>query len=295
MVEFNEEKSFASKSVKFFKNNVDTFAIVLIAIVYIFAGSMRIIPSGNSLSSIISSSVLNLIVGIVIKALMRSKGLKDAQNSEVFLNTVFLYGQKLDKNTDKITKLDLYCDFHNARKLKQKQIRYLRKYGLSYDKFINGEYETNVEFKKINEKCKKIKIHELNSSMMLNAIDIVDVDEKISNTTPHQYQARGVGSNLIIGFLCAFLFSYYMLEPGSLNWSMVLWASLLIVLNIIFGIMSYTSAVSFIKNELRTRIKYIINCFDEFESLEEKGYFKYENELKLIKMEGEENGIKNNI
>ena len=280
MEEYNEKEPLSYRAVRFFKNNFETIFIILISIAYIFAGVLKIIPSGKSISSIISGSIINLIVGVLIKSLMRNRGLRDGQNSEVFVRTVQLYGKKLDDNTQYITRLDLYCDFYNDRKLKRAQLVFLRKHGLNYDDFVAGKYDNDEKLSKIIKKCRNLKIKKLNSIMMLNAINIVDVEDRISSTTPSKYQARGIGMNIIIGALIAFLFAYYLPEEGTFKLTVILWATLQVIINLTFGILGYIGAVNFVKNELRTRVKFIINCFDEFESLNKKHFFdKQEEEL----------------
>lgn len=275
--------TFGEKLGKFLKTNVDTLAIVLISIIYIFAGTLKLVPTGESIRSIIAASILNLIVGITIKALCRSQGLRDGQKDEQYNKTLALYGEKLDRNTDKITKLDMYCDYHNDLKLKRKQIKFLRKYGLSYDKFINGEYDEDKKYKKIVYKCRRLRYFTLNSSMLLNTVNIIDIEDKISKTTPSQYQAKGIGMNIPISLLCAILFGYYTASGGFEIVRMV-WATLQIAVNLVLGALAYILASNFIKNDLRTRIKYMINCFDEFESLDAKHFFDNKEE-KLLKNE----------
>ena len=267
-----ESKSnFQEKLTKFVKDNVITGVIILICIVYICFGIVTVKHKDGDIQSVIAGSLINLCVGLSIKILMRKKGIKAGLNDSRFIKTSELYGNKLDKNTSNITLLDDYCEYRNDKKLKIKQTRYLRKYGLSYDKFINNEYDPND---KIIKKCRNIRCYQLSSIVMLNAINIIENEEEVLNKNINRYETKSFISNFIIGLGIAILFAYYGIEEGSINVMGMLWASLQTGINLIFGTIEYFNGNSFVTSDLRSKLIYIISCFDEFETLNNEGYFK---------------------
>lgn len=272
----NEKKNFPDKIRNFFKENLNTFIIVLISIVYICYGVATIHRTDKTIPEIIAASILNLIIGLTIKTLMLNQGLSDGLKDERYLKTLKIYGDKLDNNTNYISELELYCDYKNNKKYKSLQINYLRKYGLSYDKFIKGEYNGDEKLKKIIAKANRIRFKHLNPIIMLNAVNILKNEEEVIGKNINKYKAEALGKKIIIGILCAILFAYYGIDSGTINFLGMLWATLQIVVNLVFGTIEYFNASSFVKDDLRSKLVYIISCFDEFENLLKKGYFKEE-------------------
>lgn len=282
-----EEYSFKEKVSVFIKQNIITIIILAISIVFIFRDAGTIGKTGKTIIEIIGSGTVNFIMGIMIKLLLRRQGLQKGQSDLHYLKKLNLYGQKLENNGNKIPEIRKYCKRKNEERLKEKQIEYLRKYAISYDDFIKGKYDGSIddikdkkEVKKMKKKqkivnrCRKKKIYKLTIYNLLNASRSRRSNKEVMKANTNVYETSRLGNNILISILIATIFSYYTIYPEQLNVVSILWNTIQMLIYLSMAVLEYFNAYNYVTQDMGSKINYVISCFDEFETLEKKGYFK---------------------
>lgn len=266
------ETPFVDKVSSFFKTNMVTLILILVCIVYIFRGVANIEYSGKTIFEIVAETFITFIVGIAIKSLMGKNGIMAGRMSPKYLRTSKLYGEQLDSITHNVEHLEAFCDYKNWLFLRRKQTTILRKGGLTYRKFMDGDYDNtdDPEIKSVIKKAREADIYQLTSFTILNVIDASEEHGEILKLDVKAYEKNKLKNNMLIGSCIALLFGLCSIEKGVWNWSGILWTSIQVVIFLSLGALEYMNGYEFISETFRGKIIIVIAFIDEFKNLLEK-------------------------
>lgn len=262
----------ADKTTKFFRDNMINLVLALVCVIYIFRGIANIEYSGKTIFEIIADTFITFIVGICIKTLWGKNGIIDGRKSDKFMRTAKLYGKQLDSITVNIEHLDTYCEYKNWLVLRRKQTTILRKAGLSYRLFINGEYDSNPdpEIQAVLKKTREVDVFQITSSMILNVIDSSEEETKILKLDIRSYEKTKLRNNILIGASTALLFGLCSLERGVFDVTGILWTTIQVAIFLVLGALEYLNCFEFITENFRGKMIVVIGYIDEFKNLIEK-------------------------
>jgi len=246
---------------QFLQKNIENFILIILCTVYVLRGLASIEESGKTALEIFADGALAFIVGYIIKRVLDRKGILRGLSSDKFIATCNEYGNKKMEIAPIIEELAPFCDERNANELKQRQIEYLTKEALSYNKFIANEYD--AKDKRI-KKARRLKSTRITPTMLTNAYDNTSNEQELLSASIKKYERSQAGGDLTIGLLTAFLFGYYALKPNGLDTATVIWCALQVAIFLTNGMFKYMSSYFFITETLRGKIKRVMDIIDEF-------------------------------
>ena len=150
------------------------FMIIIagVGISYILTGSSNIIKTGETIESIIASSILGTILGWLISSLFGKQAIKDAYNDPDFINAINTLGKEIETIDDDSYKLDIYCDKENEATMIRKRTRILKRANIKYEHYENNNYpyKLNKTQKKAIRKANKIGYGYLSSDWLYQTL-----------------------------------------------------------------------------------------------------------------------------
>lgn len=234
------------------------FMIIIagVGISYILTGSSNIIKTGETLESIIASSVLGTILGWLISSLFGKQAIQDAYNDPDFINAINSLGEEIEKVDDESYKLDIYCDKENEATMIRKRTRILKRANIKYKHYENNgyPYKLSKRQKKAIKKADKIGYGYLSSDWLLSDIEEKEEkDNKPINLT--KYQFKKDATNLFTKTIIGLISGLYILEPfTNMNWNIIIWRVFFFALWLIFGYFRYVGDFNFTSKEYRKQV-----------------------------------------
>lgn len=263
----NEKDTLGVKTAEFLKKYIFDIIIALSCISYVFWGIITIEESGKSLLDILASSIVSLGMGTSISMLLGQKGMIAGFQNTNYLKTISLYGNVVDKITNKIDKLDDWCIIKVDEIIKRKQIKLLSYARIKYETFISDEFDLSKYDKKqlkLINKALNIKVYGISASNLLSDNEIDDETER-KEITITKFKTRSFAQGLLLKIIFSFTFSYFIVDSiSSLNLANIIWSIAQICVWLLFGILQYYSYFSFITNRYRNVIIRKINYLEEF-------------------------------
>lgn len=281
----------SEKIANFFKDNWVNFAIVLIVFVYIARGIAEITKTDASIDEIIADGCMSFITSITIKILFRKKAILVGFENPNFKSTCNAYGQQLTDIVSSIDKLDEFCDFENEERRKRDQTTFLIKYGVKYQDFLDGKYDSVPSRKEIDkyhykilkskykgcQKAKKIHSFRYSSKLITNAYDTTNSEKELLTANIKKYTSKQTLLNILLGGVCGILFGYYTLKTGEIDKANVIWCSLQMAIYLAFGLIEYFNTIEYITKTIREKIKRVMSIIDKFKIYVRKGENYYVN------------------
>lgn len=268
------------KIADFVKANIITLVLILVCVFYVFKGLATVEPTGKTISQILIDGCVSFMMGLIIKILMRRKGIMEGYNSVNFVATCNLYGENMENVvTPNIDKLSEYCDEHNKKTLARKQVEYLTKHAVSYTKFLDGEFDSKPKRKdysnkheyqvvlekyKHSKKARHIKIVLYTPTLITNAYDMSGSEDELLSTNAKKYESKQTVSNTFIALVSGLMFGYNNFIINKPDWGNVIWSALQVAIFLILGLIEYFNALEFITKRLREKIKRVNCIIDEF-------------------------------
>lgn len=251
------KESFGVKTVNFLRNNAITILIILSCVIYVFKGFIEVSSTSKTLTEIIFDSLITYIMGISLSTLLGEKGIQDGLRSEKYSNSIREYSKVIDLITPNIDRLDNYCDYKNEQRLKRRQTLYLRKHGLTYDKWNNCEYSVDKltdNQKNALDEIGKIDVFRLTFEYLTSdSIDLDESDKKIP--TINSYKGKTAFKNALVKIIIALTFGFFaidfILEQSLAN---VIYSVIQICVWLMAGAMTYLNSYSFITETYRQNV-----------------------------------------
>ena len=286
---YNDHDDQKRSFTKFLKDNIIIIFIVIISLTYIFRGLIVLEPTGKTLKDILFDSALSLVMGMLLTILIGDYGIIKAKNSKMFILSKNEYAKSIENVDPYIQYLDEYCVEKNEKKLKQAKVKYLRKFGIRYDDYINFKIDTSIltqAQQKAIHNLENIHVDQISMEYLL-----IDIDEEKSVTktkilSVNKYKNKVYFWQLISKIGTAILFGLVSLgEFKGLDLANIIWYSIQIGIWILFSILTYMKNYMYITNDYRQKVLIKkTNYLHEFYNLMQEDPNRYKQQ-KLKKIE----------
>lgn len=257
--------------------------IVFVGIAYILTGASNITKSGETIQSIIASSILGTILGWIISSLCGKQAIKDAYNDPDFINAINTLGKEIETIDDDSYKLDIFCERENEATMIRKRTRILKRANIKYEHYENNNYpyKLNKAQKKAIRKANKIGYGYLSSDWLLSDIEEKeDKDDKPINIM--KYQIKKDVWNLFSKILTGLISGLYILEPfARMNWNIVIWRVFFFALWLFSGYLRYVADFNFTSKEYRKQVISKTNYIIKFRNSLKNNPEWYAKEIKI--------------
>lgn len=254
------------KFVESFKENFSKIVIIAVSLVYIGQGVFKIQKKETSLIAIFGAIGLSIIVGLVISSNLKNMGLRDGRRSDLFLNSLKIYGETKEKATPYFDKLFYWCEYKNDQELLVRKKEIVQSAGLNWKAFKLGYYDVHSEKlsdkqKESIEKAKTCTINRMTSQEILSDLPRMKWAKFGSNSrfgeSEQEYKVKGLIFNTIsrffVGIVCGLygLYPIFSKENLSVIVAGVVWNTIQILLWLAIGVMEYSNSKNFIEVEYR--------------------------------------------
>ena len=248
------------------RENLQKITILLVSIIYITQGIFELTKKDTTILDILGNIGMSIVVGFIISSSFTSMGLKEGRGSDLFQNSLKVYGDTKVKATPHFDKLSSWCEYKNAQELEYKKKEIIQGVGLNWKAYKFGYYDEHTEKlndiqKKAIEDAKNAKIYKLSSQDLLsdlpNKYGKFNKRESKFGQTEREYKNKNNIYNFISKVAIAIVCGLYGLEPliNEENFkdvmAGVLWNAMQIVIWITFGVTKYINAKSFMEDEYR--------------------------------------------
>lgn len=260
------------KMLTFFRKNLYNILLVVIAILFLFKDIVIIEESGKSLWQIIASSAISFSMGTIFSVILAKKGILAGKATPVYINTMLMYNNEIEKTDDYIEKLDEFCEIKNEQRLKSAQVKILRKERIKYEDFINSTIDEvckTPQQRKCWLKAQKVHIQYLTPDNLLSETD--DRYEKgKKELTLSEYERRQNSFGALSKLLFALIFGYFAVSFAG-NYENIIWGAIQIGLWLLMGIGKYIQNYSYVTDVHKSKIHRKINLLIEFNTTVRKG------------------------
>lgn len=244
---------------KALKDSIPKIAIFVISIVYITQGIFQFVKKDSSLLEILGNITIATILGLTLSDLFRKMGLKDGKKDTLYVESLKAYGKVKADATPYFDRLSSWCDYKNVQELEEAKKDIIQRAGLNWKAYKFGYYKehndklTNDQIDTIH-KADKCKIAKLYSQELLSDFSKSRLDKNKFGQDVGSYAAKDFTSETLGKILTGVVFGLYGLAPIVLNESAIsgmLWNMFQIGMWLVFGIIKYFNAFSFIVDEYR--------------------------------------------
>ncbi len=267
----------------FIQRYIFALIIVFVGIAYILTGASNITKSGETIQSIIASSILGTILGWIISSLCGKQAIKDAYNDPDFINAINTLGKEIETIDDDSYKLDIFCERENEATMIRKRTRILKRANIKYEHYENNNYpyKLNKTQKKAIRKANKIGYGYLSSDWLLSDIEEKkDKDDKPISIM--KYQIKKDVWNLFSKILTGLISGLYILEPfARMNWNIVIWRIFFFALWLFSGYLRYVADFNFTSKEYRKQVISKTNYIIKFRNSLKNNPEWYAKEIKI--------------
>ena len=264
-----EEES--SKFIEFLKRNVLNFLITGVVAIFLTKDLVEIERSGKTIVEIIANSVVNLVVGQLIKNLFLQKGSNAGFSSRRYVNMMNTYSKEIEKTDVRINKLDDFCDYKNEQRIVKAQKQILRIARIKYDDFLTKEKKEMCKTKQQEqawEKAESVKIQLITPENLLSETDTrYDGGKKDESLKAHR--AKVASKSFVIATGISVIFGYFVPRLNNNMLAGLIWNLVQVAIWLAFGIIAYYQEYTFITNDYSQRTLRKIAYLVEFNG--EKG------------------------
>ena len=247
----------------FFKDNFQKIILVVICVLYVSQGLFKLEKKDATVIEILGNVGISVIFGVVITDILRTMGLKNGRNSEIFIASLETYGEAKQKATPMFDKLSSWCEYKNSQELEFRKKEIIQTAGLNWKGYKLGYYEEHTERisdvqKKAIEDAKNCKIVKFYSQELLSDLPQIDFKNgsrfgKSEKEYSNRKRIADIFWKLFISLICG-LYGLYPLLTGDNATAIisgVLWNTLQIIIWLSLGCLKYADAKSFILDEYR--------------------------------------------
>lgn len=250
------------------KDNLQKITLILVSIVYISQGLFSFVKRDTTILDILGNISLSLIVGTVISSSLSSMGLKDGRDSEIFKNSLKVYGETKTRATPNFDKLSAWCEYKNFQELELQKKDIIQSAGLNWKAYRYGYYEEHKE--KLTEsqilaleRAKNASILKLAAEDLFSDLPKSKYGLKINRKgnkfgeSEYDYKSRNLVNDIFIKLGISIVCGLYALVPIMTKENAkeiiagIIWNTTQILLWIVLGTLKYANAKSFMENEYR--------------------------------------------
>jgi hypothetical protein len=265
----NDDKNVLTKTREYIRDNLVTIALVLLCIVWMVMGFVTLKLTGKTTEEVVADSLMLMMFGLTINRMCTIMGIKKGKQTQKYIDTNNLHGDKVTEASKDINSLVRWCDKENYLNKKDIQAKKLAPLGISYDDFIKdnidySRWEKPNKIKKKVLKIKNIKLHQISVDALTTIID-----DRIDKFYYGRSEKRYKKSESIIDFISKpviYIILGLMAVDLITNFSygnLILKLIQLVIL-LSSGAMKYANAYTFIVDEFRAGTIKKINDLDRF-------------------------------
>lgn len=246
------------KIAELIKNNIYDIVIVLICIVYMFQGVAQMEKTGDTLVEIFGKCFINLLFSLTLCRLLEGRGLMKGGNGMEYQEALTQYYESVKNAGKYITKLDEWCSKWTRDEYKRKATTMLYRLGISYEQFVEGNYDIakfSPEQLKQLDKVKRLKIAPLKTEQLMSGD--LDSEKQIDYTkiTKKKYMKMSTFGDLTSKVLMFSILGYFTLSPiTTWDWSGLIWSAFQAALALGLSVLKYFNAYNFMTSEMRAKI-----------------------------------------
>ena len=251
-----------NKTDKFLKelsNNFIYILLLLVCIVYPLTRLFEIDKTGKSVLDILANIGISFLVALSISVLWGEKGTENGLQAKQYLDTKDNYNDAVEEITPYIEKIDKGCDYINENDKIKKQTVILKRAGLSYEKFIKGEYdnitkkEDKLRYKAI-KKAREVEDIGINTIVLLSECESNITGVKLSETII-QHKSKVVFKKIASKIITATIFGIYTVKQiENSSWLFVLWGLVEVLLYLLLGFINYLKEYNYIVTKRRQQM-----------------------------------------
>ena len=263
-----EIQSFTSR---YIKSIAMDFAVVLVAIGYIFYQMITFKSTDLNPLVLLAQGVMGIICGVIIKQALGENGFSRGYNSKTWNEEEEKYNAACNTANPYMERVDNFYQYEEIEKKKKYRRQHLQEIRLKYDNWFDkdGNYIGTKEMfdsldkkqQRVLSKCIKVKIYPLNLFSQYSISTEQDTKKEI---TDKEKRARNITQNTIMATLVAIIGVYFIPQIKGWNWANFISATMQVSLWVIFGIIQLYTNYNFIVQDkvaiLRTK-KEIIKRF----------------------------------
>lgn len=271
----SDEKNIITRSREYVKENLISICLVLLCIVWLLMGLVTLKLTGKTRDEIIADTIMCILFGLSINRMCVIIGIKKGKQTDKYINTNNLHGEKVTQASKNINALVKWCNEENDINKKEEQTKRLIPLGISYEDFIEDKidysrYDKPEKIKKKIKKIKHIKLHQI-SVDALTTIMHGNTDKFDYGRTEKQYtkiENRGdliskIMIYIVLGVITIDLFVNFSLANLILR-------LIQLVMLLSLGAFKYANAYTFIVDEFRAGTIKKINDLDRFLNSQKK-------------------------
>lgn len=246
------------------KSNFITIILVIVSILYLARGLGEIVKTGKTVLQIITDGAISFTFGFLYVSLMGEQGIMKARGSFKYRKTMEVYGKVIDEITPIADKLDAFCDYENEQALKKAQTQILYKEGLTYKRFINGEYDAGINptTNKPLDDDQLLAIKEARKAEPFKLTRDLLVSEHSNNegfanleSGLGKYRKKQLTKRAITKIITAVLFSYYTFKRfETIDIGAIIWYGLQIIIFLLFGFLEQQKNYEYVNEVERSKI-----------------------------------------
>lgn len=245
-----------NKVLEFLKKNILNFLIAIVVIVFLVKDLIQIKESGRTVVEIIANSIVNLIVGQLIKNLFLQKGSNAGFNAPSYQRKLKRYSDEIEKTDPIIDKLDDFCEKKNEQRIQKAQKHVLRPARIKYEDFLTKTKEEVCKDKtqlRTWDKAQAVKVQIITPENLVSETD-PRYEKGKKEETLKAHKAKEATKSFIIATLISVIFGYFvpMLNENAL--AGMLWNLIQVAIWLAFGIVAYYQEYTYITVDYAQRV-----------------------------------------
>ena len=278
-----EIQSFTSR---YIKSIAMDFAVVLVAIGYIFYQMITFKSTDLNPLVLLAQGVMGIICGVIIKQALGENGFSRGYNSKTWNEEEEKYNSACNTANPYMERVDNFYQYEEIEKKKKYRRQHLQEIRLKYDNWFDkdgnyiGEPLKEIKAKKtldrkqlkVLKKCITVKIYPLNLFSQYSISTEQDTKKEI---TDKEKRARNITQNTIMATLVAIIGVYFIPQIKGWNWANFISATMQVSLWVIFGIIQLYTNYNFIVQDKVATLRKKKENIKRFTSGCEKGLYVY--------------------
>lgn len=244
--------------VGFIKKNFYYFLVVVISVLFIIKGLTTLELTHRSVLEVLGDCVLSIVFAVMISNLFRCAGLRAGEQSEEYKNALEEYRNEAEKAGKHINDLPKWCEEYSKNAYKAQMSSLLLPTCLTYEQFVNGEYdeEKMSDFQKsVLKRAKDTEMTVLTAESLMSGDLDDDKPKGKKKATKSGFLTSTALSDVVLKAVFSVLFGVFTLPPiTEWDWASAVWACLQVAVFIAAGLIAYFDAQNFVNESLREKI-----------------------------------------
>ncbi len=207
---------------------------------------------------IIGDSLLTIVFAILMARLMEEKGLVVGEQSGNYTRAINAYRVMESRAGKHIKKMDAWCETYSKKEYEKTLTTMLYPLGITYEQYVNGEYDEGKFSKNQMHQLHKIKRTMMyvytTEELMSGDLDYIG-NGKYLKASKKKYRRRSAVSDLGSKIALSLIFGVLTLPPlAQWDWAGAIWKLFETVVIFGFSVVKYFNAYTFVDEDLVTKV-----------------------------------------